>query len=582
MMKRLEASDDFYLRLKKRADSGYLYKQLFPLIFKKPSGMEEVEIDNLPANATFKPYQNKIIRNIRIIKLEVFGSSVYDTTDVKLTGLTRTLNNLHIKTRNEVIYKYITINEGDMLDPVKVSDNERIIRNAPIFEDARFIVEPVNEDSVDMVLLVKDVFPFGVDLKVTSINKASVRFYNRNIFGMGHQIGQQIGYEASRMPSFFPGDGSYVARNIRNTFTDLNVFWSGNPYQKRIGIEVSRPFITPEIKFAGGLYIGYSRGWLFDNRNIDKFEFSDRLFDAWAGYAVITERLKDITSRRQQAAVTARLYQLDFYQAPQFMLLQQPPFINVTRFLTGLNILRSEFYRTNMLYGYGRTEDIPYGHHAELITGWEVSDVHNRFYSAIKLDFMKPIKIAGLLGLDVQLGGYMQNGELTDGVFRTTFKLISPLFTVGRNNVRNFGSIGYVTGINRSVPGLIFINDGVSGNQFKNYDKNGYERINGRIESVIFTPYYLLGFRFAPYWFAEAAVIVPRGDKFVSSRIFPALGLGVRLRNENLVFSTFQISLSWHPGAPSGITPVEFYFSDFPQTGLETYLIRRPEIVEYR
>ncbi len=582
MIQRLEASDDFYLRLKKRADSAYLYKQLFPLIFKKPSGHEEVEIDNLPANATFKPHQNKIIRNIRIIKLEVFGSSVYDTTDVNLSGITRTINNLHIKTRNEVISNYITIKEGDMLDAVKVSDNERIIRNAPIFEDARFIVEPVNADTVDMVLLVKDVFPFGVDLKVTSVNKASLRLYNRNIFGMGHQLGQEIGYDASRMPSFFPGEGSYVARNIRNTFTDLSFFWSGNPYQKRIGVEISRPFITPEIRFAGGIYISYSKGWLFDNKEVDKFEFSNRLFDAWAGYAVITNRLKDITSRRQQAAVTARIYQLDYFQMPHFMLLQQPPFMNVTQFLTGINILRSEFYRTNMLYGYGRTEDIPYGHHAELITGWETSEVYNRFYSAIKLNFMKPVKGAGLLGLDVQLGGYVQKGNLTDGVFKTTFKVISPLFTIGRNSIRNFGYIGYVTGINRSVPGLISINDGNSGNLFKNYDLNGYERIRGRVESVIFTPYYLLGFRFAPYWYAEAAVIAPKGERFASSRIFPALGIGVRLRNENLVFSTFQISFSWHPGAPSDVKPVEFILSDFPQTGLETYLINRPEMVEYR
>ncbi len=579
---RIKASDNFYLRLKKRADSGYIYKQLFPLIFRKPPSQEEVIIENLPANATFKRYNDRIIKSIRVIKLDVFGTSVYDTSEVKIPGIAKAINNLHIKTNNDVIKKYLQIEPGDMLDAVKISDNERIIRNADLFEDARFIIEPVGEDSVDVVLVVKDVFPFGGDFKFTSVNKASARLFNRNIFGLGHQIEQEIGYDNAFRPSFYAGSGAYMARNIRNSFTDITLFWSGNPNNKRIGFEASRPFISPEIRFAGGLTLEYSSGWLFENKEIDNFKYSTRVFDSWIGYAVITNRLRDITSRRQQAAITGRIYQLEYYQKPHFMLLKEAPVMNVTRILTGINILRSEFYRTNMLYGYGRTEDIPFGHHAELIVGWEKNEVQERFYSAIKLDLMKPAGKAGLIGFDLELGSYIQNGYLNDGVFKSDFKVISPLVRIGRSSMRNFGSIGYLTGVNRSIPGLISINDGNSGNLFNDYDIMGYQRIRGRIESVIFTNYYMLGFRFAPYWFAEAAVAAPKGQSFITKTIYPAIGIGVRLRNENLVFSTFQISFSWHPVAPEGVAPVEFLFSDFPRSGLETYLINRPEMVEYR
>lgn len=582
LLKRINASDNFYSNLKKRADSGYIYKQIYPLIFRKPQTAENLEINNLPANATFRAYQNKVIRSIRIIKLKPFGSSIYDTTYVEHSGIIKAINNLHMQTREAVIYSYLQFSEGDRLDPVKISDNERIIRAVPIFEDARFIIQRISRDTVDIIMVVKDIFPLGADLKVNSINSGSIRLYHRNILGLGHQLGQSFVYDNQYSPSFYLGDGAYIIRNIKRTFTDFSLAWVNTPLNKRIGIDLQRPFITPEINFAGGLTITYNQAWLYNNRSVEKYRYSNRLFDTWAGYAVIINRLKSISSRRQQIAFTGRLYQLDYYDAPLFSFLNMPPFVNTNRLLFAFNILRSEYYSTNMLYGYGRTEDIPYGHKAEVVFGLEKTELEERMYTALKLSFLKPTSIAGLVGVDFQIGGYLKDGYYEDGVLKSQFKLISPLVKVGHNSIRNFGFIGYTTGLERSVPGSISINDGNSGNLFNRYDFLGYQRIRGRIESVIFTPHYFFGFRFAPFAYAEAAVIAPNGQRFVNQTIYPAIGAGIRLRNENLVFSTFQVSLTWHPIAPENISQFEFLFSDFPGTGLERYLINKPEIVEYK
>lgn len=582
LLERIRKSDRFYSEIKERADSTFIYRRIYPLIFRRPQTSEGVEIRNLPANATFRPYRNKVIRSIRIIRLKPFGNSIYDTIAVPQDGIVKTINSLHFQTREKVIRKYLRFDEGDRLDPVILSDNERIIRSSPIFDDARFIVTRVNRDTVDVILVVKDVFPYGADLKINSINNSSVRLFNRNIFGLGHQLGQSFSYKQDYSPSFYLGDGSYIIRNIRSTFTDFTLSWLNSPVNRRIGIDLQRPFLTPEIKFAGGLTIDNNIGWLYNNKSVDKYRYSNRLFDVWLGYATITNRLRDISSRREQIALTGRFYQLDFYDAPGFSLFNAPPFINTTRILLGFNILRSEYYRTNMLYGYGRTEDIPYGHKAEIIFGYEANEMVARVYTALKLSLLKPTPLAGLIGLDIQVGGYLNNGFYEDGVLRTQLKVISPLFRVGKNNIRNFGSLGYTTGLSRILPGTISINDGNSGNLFNKYDFLGYQRLRARIESVIFTSHYLLGFRFAPFIYAEAAVIAPANERFVSQTIYPALGAGIRFRNENLVFSTFQISLTWHPVAPQNVSAFEFFFSDLPVTGLNHYLITKPELVEFR
>lgn len=581
LIRRIKSSDEFYARLKQRADSGKLYKQIYPLLFKKPQTAENFEINNLPANATFKPYEGDVIKSIRLVKLKPFGTSIYDTTYIEQAGITKALNNIHFQTITPVIAKYLQFKEGDRLDPVKISDNERILRNVPFIDDARFIVVPVGRNLVNVILVVKDIFPVGADLKFNSINNFYLRVLNRNIFGLGHQFGQAFGYEKQQRPSFYFGDGTYIMRNINHSLTDITAFWSDNPVNKKFGLDVSRPFITPEIKFGGGLNITYNKGWLYNDKGYDRYSYNNRAFDVWLGYASITQRLRDISSRREQIAITARFYQLDYYQTPSFKLLNAPPMINTTRLLFGLNILRSEYYRTNMLYGYGKTEDILFGHHAELIFGWEFNEFRQRLYNGIKLNMIVPTTHAGLIGLHLGVGGYIDDGNFQDGVLNSSVKIISPLIKAGRQRIRNFGSISYTTGLDRSV-GLLSINDGNSGNLFNNYDLLGYSRIRCRLESVIFTPYYLLGFRFAPFVFMEAAMISPQRQRFVDQTFYPALGFGIRLRNENLVFSTFQISFTYYPVTPDGVESFGVGFSGLPLSGFDQYLINKPDIIDFR
>ena len=68
-------------------------------------------------------------------------------------------------------------------------------------------------------------------------------------------------------------------------------------------------------------------------------------------------------------------------------------------------------------------------------------------------------------------------------------------------------------------------------------------KLSATAESVVFTPLHIYGFRFAFFGFVDVGTIGNYQNIF-KNEFFGVMGLGVRLRNEKLVFNTLQIKLS--------------------------------------
>ena len=100
-------------------------------------------------------------------------------------------------------------------------------------------------------------------------------------------------------------------------------------------------------------------------------------------------------------------------------------------------------------------------------------------------------------------------------------------------------------------------------------------------ETVVFTPYQPLGFRITVFGFADFGLIGYSPNIFKND-FFTSFGLGVRLRNERLVFNTIQIRLGVAFGK-RGLVESEYFRLSNP-TRMEQYRYRptRPEIVEFK
>ena len=71
-------------------------------------------------------------------------------------------------------------------------------------------------------------------------------------------------------------------------------------------------------------------------------------------------------------------------------------------------------------------------------------------------------------------------------------------------------------------------------------------------ETVAYLPYNIIGFRFAPILMGGFGMIGDPMNRLLQSRLYQSYSLGVMVRNENLLSSTFQFSVGMYPFLPEG------------------------------
>ncbi|MGV8094796.1 MAG: hypothetical protein AB2L24_23325 [Mangrovibacterium sp.] len=111
---------------------------------------------------------------------------------------------------------------GDTLDIERILENERIIRSLSFIKDVRFLVTPSEKDTnmVDLTVLTKDVFSFGIGMHFNGIEAGDFEMYNRNIWGIGHEISGKVVGNVEKEPSV-GFEGSYTISNINGHFVNI-------------------------------------------------------------------------------------------------------------------------------------------------------------------------------------------------------------------------------------------------------------------------------------------------------------------------------------------------------------------------
>ncbi|MCB9016721.1 MAG: hypothetical protein H6541_13115 [Lentimicrobiaceae bacterium] len=580
---RIESSKSFYNKLHKTATQSFFYRQLYPLLFRKPRTVSPDTLTNSPSNIPFISHKNSVIRSIKIVKVDVFGSSVFDTTLQSDIWLDKTLNKIHFNTHDAVIRGLLQINEGDRIDPLKLADNERLIRQSSLFEDARFVVSEIpDSDSADLTVIVKDVFPIGFDVKVASTEKSTFRVYNRNILGFGHQLEQSFEFNQNEKNSLFFSESAYKVRNIGNSFTDAKTYWQNRPDIKRYGLEITKPFLTPETRLGGGINIQKTTTWLPADIRVNSLKIIYHLYDIWGGYSTIINRYKSPSPLRSRAAVTFRYYNVNYVKSPLIPVITDNPLVSVTRYIAGISLIKSGYFKSNMIFGFGKTEDIQFGHFASLIAGYETSLLAKRYYTGLNLAAGIRMNQGGFMSNRMQLGGFWNHNNFEEGVFSTQVDFISRLLKVGSMKLRNYASVNFTSGLNQSSQSMIKIGTPESINLFNKYPLEGNSRLTAHGETIIFTPFYLLSFRFAFYSLVEIAMIAPSGKPLFNQAVYPAIGAGIRIKNENLVFSTFQFGFTWYFRPDSNGRNLLFEVKDLPQIGISDFETVAPEFVSFK
>src|SRR5450759_1090002 len=119
-------------------------------------------------------------------------------------------------------------------------------------------------------------------------------------------------------------------------------------------------------------------------------------------------------------------------------------------------------------------------------------------------------------------------------------KYFSNLVRVKNFMIRNFVNINYTRGFARYTDERLTFSheNGFSG--FTNDTVSGTQRVICSLESVIFSPLNFYGFRFAFFGFADISFIAETNQLMSNGNTLSAIGLGIRIRNDNLVINTLQ------------------------------------------
>ncbi|MFY0651412.1 MAG: hypothetical protein JXQ96_05235 [Cyclobacteriaceae bacterium] len=587
----LNQSNKFYNSLVEKLSNKKYSNLLYKLIFEKE---EERQAKQKAEEATsfeksrlrYNQYNGHQIGSINLKKLKVFGTNVDDTTKLETSLITRTINKLHFDTRDKIIQHNLLVENGSKINAIELADNERLIRQLDYIKDARIYVrEPQGSDAANLYVVTRDVFPLKFDYTTDDeTNNSSIGISNINLFGTGHELENNLVINDPG-ESTFGYDGYYRVRNIQGTFITGELNYVSTFRSKGIGVKAFRPFYTPDVLHAGGVEISHKEHnqlRAYDNvsDSIITIHHRENLQDVWFARSFKAIHLPAILKQRERLRfiVSGRITKRFFHDRPEVRTDMNEAFHRRTNILFSAGLSSRGYYKDRLIRNFGRTEDIPVGTSIQLTSGMQFGEFFNRNYLGLEFSEGDVIQKFGYLKGKFRLGGFFRKGNLEQGVFNLGTEYFSKLYNFNLYRLRQFVTIDYIKGIRRKSQDFININDtnGITG--LYNFYLTGTERFFVKTESVLFTPFFLGGFRTAFLGFFDLAVI--NSDR--AGDVYYGAGFGLRLKNDNLAFNTIQLRLGFYPSLPFEPASTGFSFSTVGNLGLRDFDISRPKIVRFR
>jgi hypothetical protein len=529
--------------LKSRASKKLITKKLyeFVIIPHEPNSVKEITGSS---ESSFIGHSGLKIRKIEIRRLNVFGSNI-STPDFSNPNKTeKLLNKTHLNTNENIIRKNLLFHEGDTISPLNLSDNERLLRELPYIDDARILVVPVSDAEADIIVVTKDIYSLGAKVSFGNFDKGSVSLFEKNIFGMGHEFGIEIPYDSKFTDS--PGFGvNYKINNISKTFVNLASYYRNGLGEKTYGFDLSRKLISTSTKYAGNISIRE----MFTSDDLDSLPLPAPVKYNLQDYWLLRSFLLDAKTA-MRLILGARYTNNNVFSRP-FILPDSYHHLQQFKMLLGsVSFSVQKFYKASLVYGYGRTEDIPYGVLCNITLGKEINEFKKRYYMATSVSLGGSLKNLGYFYTSAGFGTYINEGQTVQGILSLRTNFISNLGFLGRSRIRNFLHVDYTRGFDRYTDEFLNYNreNGFSG--FRNDSTGNSQRLSVSFESVLFSPINFYGFRFALFGFADAGFLFGTNEFVGNGDILTAIGLGLRIRNDNLVFNTFQIRVGFFPNLP--------------------------------
>ncbi len=581
-------TDSFFLARKK----GF-WGRIVQSVYRNPANNQNA----IPAEKNineFLHFKGKIIHQI-ILRDIGFGKSVTDTNYSFNNYLTKAANFLHHPTYKSVVKDNLFFIEGDTLNPYIMAENVRYLRSLSYLQDARIEISNCNvkAKSVDVRVYYKDVFPLGVVGEVAA-NEIFTSITDNNLLGTGQQLSINYLYDLNRKPRNGVGL-EYMKRNVLGSFLNAaigfqnisNAYSDGKKNETYMYVRADLPLVSAYYTWTGGCEIAKhfnKNSFYTDSLFESNYKYAYTNFDMWAGYNLNgLHLLKENAERKVKHFVALRVTDYHFNNVPEIYKSNYNAIYATTRSVLGsYTLFKQEYYHTGYIYGFGRNEDVPEGYNISFFGGWSEKDGYQRPYSAINFEGNYFNKKKDYFDYSIKLGGYHRNGKLEDVSALVNLESFTRLRKLGvrwYNRMFLSGSIAHQ--FNRFLENPLTLNSIYGLPQF-NADSSTLSttRLTVNCESVFFNKWKFAGFKFAPFMFTnftalktDANVDGSNVDGYLST------GLGVRTRNESLVFGTIELRMSYYPRTTGVMKPFNITIISDLRYKYNSQYITRPDFV---
>nr|WP_294922025.1 hypothetical protein [uncultured Flavobacterium sp.] len=573
-----------YDKIKKLSEKRKFTKFLKKIIF-KPAKIKKKN-ETLVKNEHLPNIDGKIIRNIRIITLDPFGRSDTDSTMVPKNWGERTGNKLHLKTKRFAIQNLLLFRKNSAYDSFKIKETERIIRTQRFVNKVTISEELVgtSNDSVDVTVRVLDAWSLIPKFSISS-SRVNIGFNDRNILGTGQQLEYKF---ANKFDNGRNGHNAvYTVPNIINTFITTKIRYYNDlddNYNKSISIE--RPFYSPLTKWAGGVILEqqFRRDTLQDASLKYEFQpFKYNAHDFWAAKAFNITRINAKKERTTNFIVSGRFLNIDYTEKPSIAFDSINFFSDEKQILIGFGINTREFVKDNYIFRNGQTEDVPIGRIYGITAGYQYKNEIWRPYIGAQASFGDYYKW-GFLSTNFEIGTFFHEAKTYQTSIALKANYFTNLLTFGNWKLRQFFKPEIIIGINRanSIGDQLTINEnyGIQGFNAAHYGKS---KMVLTLQTQTYAPEEVLGFRLNPYFNYSVAVLGNSSLGLFQNKYYSKISLGVLISNDYLVFSTFQLSISYYPTIPfQGESIFKTNTFETQDIGLQSFELGKPKIIEFR
>lgn len=549
----------------------------------------------------YSKYDGKIIRNIIIETHDPFGFSFTDSTQRAKSWFEKTGNNIHIKSKNPAIRNFLLIKENEPLDSLKVTESARLLRSQNYIREVEIHVKDIPAtDSVDVTIVSLDTWSLVPKASFSS-SKTRMKLRERNFMGLGHQVDFGFSKELETGNDGF--NAEYTLPNFLNTFVSATGRYSRDfdgYYNKTISFD--REFYSPFTRWAGGIFLEERfLGRLLPNDTL-ALVIKDIKFltqDYWGGHSFRLFKGDSERERTTNLVLSARTLLVNYREVPP---IEYDPirFFSDERFFLGsIGVTSRQFIQDRYIFRDGPIEDVPVGTLYSVTGGMQRKNHESRMYIGGKVAYGNYFPW-GFLSTNLEGGTFFNGSKTEQTAFSFQANYFTNLLTLGRGwKMRQFIKPQVVIGINRldSYADRLSLNqdsefNGPDGDLISHSNMGsirGFESIAVgtqkyvlSLQTQFYSPYQFWGFRLNPYLQITAGKLAKEDTRYGSEKLFTSIGVGFIIRNEYLVFSSFQFSFAYYPQMPGqGNSIFKTNAFDTDDFGFQDFQIGKPQPIKY-